>query len=247
MELAIGFTNKYYTIWKVEAEPIYYDGLLKGHNVKQYYLKNLSMDLDKAIEKAKSMGCKNLTPDSDLKGTTYREYFKESKEEKLRRLELEKSKMKLESVQFTFGKYSGKTYEEVSRFDPDYLNWAYYNGNSSVKSGIESTELWKEKERSFQENQNRKKQLIQKAKESGSIVLTIETNPDSFPPHYSETEEGIDLHFESVKISYYNGYEYALPMIKGKGKRVKGKTFKVIVDKNDTNDDRLVCLDIKKV
>jgi hypothetical protein len=52
----IGFTEVYYTLWEVGEiyeEPVFYNGLKVGVNYKQdvFYVKNLSMDLEKAKAK----------------------------------------------------------------------------------------------------------------------------------------------------------------------------------------------------
>jgi hypothetical protein len=57
----IGFTTVYYTLWEVGEpyeEPVYYNGLKIGVNVKQNvsYIQNLSMDLESAKEHEKIVG-----------------------------------------------------------------------------------------------------------------------------------------------------------------------------------------------
>ena len=68
------------------------------------------------------------------------------------------------------------------------------------------------------------------------------------------TDKDIDIYFPEVKQNYYNGWEYSIPEIKGKGKRVKNKTFKVKIDKDwicdlfecSTNNNILKVINIKK-
>ena len=40
-------------------------------------------------------------------------------------------------------------------------------------------------------------------------------------------EDGILFKFNNVKLNYYNGFEYGLPLVNGKAKRIKNKTIKI--------------------
>ena len=47
MSLAIGFTEKYYTLWSVRTDPVYIGDRLIGHDFQKSYIKNLSMDKER--------------------------------------------------------------------------------------------------------------------------------------------------------------------------------------------------------
>ena len=40
-------------------------------------------------------------------------------------------------------------------------------------------------------------------------------------------EDGILFKFNDVKLNYYNGFKYGLPLVNGKAKRIKNKTIKI--------------------
>ena len=187
------------------------------------------MDKEKAIEKAKKLGCVDLVPDPTLRGSRLITYFQETKSEKERRLKEQARKDELSRTTFTFGKYENKTYQEVSEIDSEYLHWAYNNSEAN-KVGIENTTYWKNKLAEEEKEKNALLDTIEEARKSGEIVLTILDNPDVYG--ICKTDKNIDIYFPEVKQNYYNGWEYFTPVIKGKGKRVKNKTFKVKIDKD---------------
>lgn len=251
MSLAIGFTEKYYTLWSVRTDPVYIGDRLIGHDFQKSYIKNLSMDKEKAIEKAKKLGCVDLVPDSTLRGTNLVTYFQETKSEKERRLKEQARKDELRRTTFTFGKHINKTYQEVSEIDSEYLHWAYNNSEAN-KVGIENTTYWKNKLAEEEKEKNALLDIIEEARKSGEIELTILDNPDVYG--ICRTDKDIDIYFPEVKQNYYNGWEYFTPVIKGKGKRVKNKTFKVKIDKDwicdlferSVNNNILKVINIKK-
>ena len=251
MSLAIGFTEKYYTLWSVRTDPVYIGDRLIGHDFQKSYIKNLSMDKEKAIEKAKKLGCVDLVPDPTLRGSRLITYFQETKSEKERRLKEQARKDELSRTTFTFGKYENKTYQEVSEIDSEYLHWAYNNSEAN-KVGIENTTYWKNKLAEEEKEKNALLDTIEEARKSGEIVLTILDNPDVYG--ICKTDKNIDIYFPEVKQNYYNGWEYFTPVIKGKGKRVKNKTFKVKIDKDwicdlfecSANNNILKVINIKK-
>jgi len=216
------------------------------------------MTESEAIEKAKELGCTDLKPDYELKGTSVWTGLVLTPEEKKRREEEKLAKIKedeeLKKTSFDFGKYRGETYEAISIKDKDYFLWAYDNKweDDIVIAGMDKTTLMVERARVEKEIEDKKDSLIADAKEKGEITLTILGNPRQEEHHTerfpfaSKTEEGILVFFEDVKETSYGGYDYLTPLVKGKGKRVKGKTFKIIID--PAYEGRgVLCLDIKKV
>lgn len=102
MKLMIGFANKYFTIWEV-SDP--YDRYIDKYNyythVDYTYLQNLSMDKDKAIDKAKNFGKKfgydvDLEPDHNLRGHSNRNFS----------IQMSDMKNNLEEWQFPNGFYN---------------------------------------------------------------------------------------------------------------------------------------------
>lgn len=119
MALAIGFTNKYYTLWDVSSEKNYstVNGThyLASVTYQNNYHQNLSMDLDKAIEKAKEMGVTSLEVQSDLRGVS--RSFSDTKP---------CDAPEATVTQFQYGK---EKYNEIGESsDLDYLLW-YSNDN----------------------------------------------------------------------------------------------------------------------
>ena len=210
MSLAIGFTEKYYTLWSVRTDPVYIGDRLIGHDFQKSYIKNLSMDKEKAIEKAKKLGCVDLVPDPNLRGSRLITYFQETKSEKERRIKEQARKDELSRTTFTFGKYENKTYQEVSEIDSEYLHWAYNNSEAN-KVGIENTTYWKNKLAEEEKEKNALLDTIEEARKSGEIVLTILDNPDVYG--ICKTDKNIDIYFPEVKQNYYNGWEYSIPVI----------------------------------
>lgn len=67
--LKIGFTEKYFTLWEVSEPYLKYVNEFEAYEKIDYcFIQNLSLQKDKAIEKAKSMNCETSEVDYDLKG-----------------------------------------------------------------------------------------------------------------------------------------------------------------------------------
>lgn len=256
-DLAIGFTNKMFTLWSVSSTPRYEEGRMTGHDVVKTYYKNLSMTESEAIAKAKEHGCTNLTPDHSLRGTSVWKGFVLTAEEKRRREEAkiakESADAELKKTSFTFGKYEGETYEDISINDENYFMWAYYDRSEDkvMRSGMDKTKLMKAEAKAEANRESAKADLIAQANESGQVVLTIIENPRQQAEREEEfhmasrTEEGILVFFQDVKECDYNGFEYFTPIVNGKGKRVKNKTLTVTVDPNFTGEG-ILCIGLKK-
>jgi hypothetical protein len=67
---------------------------------------------------------------------------------------------------------------------------------------------------------------------SGCHKFTIERNPsEDGCVRVNITENHfVDLYFNDVKAFFYNGYEYYLPVLDGKSKRVKGKELEYCIE-----------------
>ncbi len=107
--LTIGFATEFYTLWDVENQPTYFTdsyGSTHKTGVKTIcsYIKNVSTDLDKV-----KMLHPDLIIDENLRGKS--SSFSFTKEEDLTPHILK------------FGKYSGKTIQDVSEIDFSYILW----------------------------------------------------------------------------------------------------------------------------
>ena len=126
MSLAIGFTNKYFTLWNVSSreETVGNEDNWTTYNVTdRHFIQNLSIDEEKAIKKAKDMGCKNLIPDESLYGVSQSWSSKEVKESY--------SNPEL----FKFGRYQGTRIDEILESEIDYLLW--YLGKQSFATEMQ--------------------------------------------------------------------------------------------------------------
>lgn len=115
MSYAIGFTNKYYTLWDIsDPQPMYNGSNKIGEKVYHLFLQNLSFDLEKAQERFKEITGADEAPEADpnLKGTgrSFWSFDKYDQEEE-------------DHSTFPFGKYVGQKISECE--DVSYLEWFY--------------------------------------------------------------------------------------------------------------------------
>ena len=125
MSQAIGFANKYYTLWSIDTEPVYTTDAygkhwLTGHNTRYTYHKNISFDLDKA---------KSLYPGlevrEDLRGIT-QSWFNE----------WDSNKEDLCPQIMKFGKHLGEDINELINTDFQYLLWICENKSYSSNMDV---------------------------------------------------------------------------------------------------------------
>ena len=217
---AIGFSNKYYTLWHLEEKT---RPLGNGCNyvVTHYtYIKNISFDKETALSKYP-----NATLDESLRGKTA-SWSSQPKEV-------------WDNINcFRFGKFK---YEIIdSKADNSYLEWywdqleegdhkdyvssylkgigyeirSYSNGHQYLMS---PEALKNEKEN------NRIKNNLKEKLNRGEII--------EFIPEYNPNFDGdirigdVIYHFNEVKENWYNGFDYYLPVINGKQKRIKNKNL----------------------
>jgi hypothetical protein len=145
-----------------------------------------------------------------------------------------------------FGKYYGHDLTELVVSDFDYVLWLVENGNYSsnrlfaeklpqiVKhfSDMENEQLSKESER---------ESILSELSLIGTISFIAERNlsVNETEAYISSSYKGIPVYFifkGGYNVMSYNGFHYALPTFKGKGKRIKGVgitlTFTRIYDNN---------------
>jgi hypothetical protein len=234
MALAIGFTTKFYTLWDVSIETNYSE--TGQYDVAHFcFLRNLSFDKDKAIEKAKELGCTELEPDKELYGRN--NSFSTRRNEKIY------------NDKFQLGKYKGKLLSECD--DLDYLVWYYYNNG---RGGVDHFTLVKDRileltdeyvyvndyliTRANYEAQQRANEFEKLMKLGGELEVTVISNIKEQGGETLQIEVQldnedftrkllIDPKTQPVKWATYRGYNYALPMENGKGKRIKNKKVKL--------------------
>lgn len=226
--LAIGFTNKYYTLWDIQVTDNYNQNE-RGQITMQYttvaytYLSNLSIDLTKAQEKAKMRGCQNLEPDNDLYGRNKSWDFtkKEIVKESLENCERD------ELIMLCCANRTENTTEVRRKAVQVLLD---KNLCQKVNNIITVSEHVDKMKQYFQEKQTLLNLEIPKK-------LTIQGNP---------TNEGFissgdfTLKFANLKENYYKGIPYYLPVDKnGKSKRVKNKNIEITeytIDYSELNE-----------
>lgn len=225
----IGFANKFFTLWNV-SENLHYDSYGRSYKRIDFgFIKNISMDLDKVRELYPE-----LEYDEELRG---RKKFS-------KRIYLQ-----MPDDTFNFGKYTGCKFSEVD--DTDYMTW-YFN--------VESSEQRKEvlaivlESRGYVLHNGRYISKAEYDKEMESIEFAnkhfeeiINGNVDNtIYPERNLAYDGsiiiddITYVFPEVKESFYNGYEFYLPLLKGKAKRIKNKTIRIKKFEVIDNDERII-------
>jgi len=225
MTQAIGFANKFYTLWSIDKQPVYTIDIygkhwLAGYNTHYTYHKNISFDLERA--KVLHPG---LEIHEDLRGKTS-SWISERKEGE----DLCPHIMK-------FGKYYGKDITELLKEDFQYLIWICENmGYSS--NGKYAKNL-PEVQSHFNALEDADNKLIADRDSAFKAVVdagqfefiadrNLRVNEDYAFMYINEGDLHITFKFDPGTFSYnqYNGFAYGLPLVKGKAKRIKGKTVR---------------------
>lgn len=238
--LAIGFANKFYTLWNISTSTVTNE--LEEHEVTTYtYIKNVSLDKEKAFNsypEAKYM--------DDLKGLS-------------RSFEVVGSTKELRIDRFNFGKYKGNLISECV----DYSYMAYMLGqfteerNKQIANTLEKVGYHTEKTKynwlvwtpeEWEEElscRNANTEFINKLKNNETIEVLFERNlevgQDGNDNYFGTYNSGdITYHFPEITVNYYAGYEYGLPAINGKGKRIKNKIVEISEYDWNKNDNTIV-------
>jgi hypothetical protein len=220
---AIGFANKFFTLWSIDTEPVYTTDAygkhwLTGYNTRYTYHKNISFDL----EKAKAL-YPTLEVQEDLRGKT-NSWTAENKEDLCPQI-------------MKFGKYYGKDINELLEQDFQYLVWicenkGYSSNGKYAKNLPKVQEHFKAIEDASNKLINDRNNAFEAILNAGRFEFVAERNlkiNDGFAYIYvNEGDLCITFKFEQGTFSYneYNGFTYGLPIVKGKAKRMKGKTVK---------------------
>ncbi len=224
MTTAIGFANKFYTLWQISKET---RPLGNGHSyviVHYNYIKNISFDKEKAMA---------LYPDAiydeNLRGKTS---------------SWQTNREVWDNVDvFRFGRYIYKAIAENE--DTDYIAWYWDNVSGEHRDYVSEVlknrgyEIRKtthndgmtseylispddlEKEKINIESLNSVREIIMN---NDPLELTPTRNLDEFGEYW---DGNIYYKFENYKTLYYNDYAYGLPLKNEKAKRIKNKTIKI--------------------
>lgn len=234
---AIGFANKFFTLWSIETEPVYTTDSngkfwLTGYNTRYIYHKNISFDLDKA----KSLYPK-LEVHEDLRGKTA-SWTTENKEDLCPQI-------------MKFGKYYGEDINELLEQDFQYLIWIcenkQYTSNGDYAKNLPKVQAYfKAIEDARNKLINDRNNAFEELLNAGSYEFVAERNlkiDDEFAYIYvNEGDLCVTFKFEQGTFTRneYNGFVYGLPIVKGKAKRMKGKTIRLEFVEDKTGIYRVI-------
>jgi uncharacterized protein (DUF3820 family) len=239
MKQAIGFANKFFTLWSIETEGIFTTDSfgkqwLTGYSTKFTYHKNISVDLEKV---------KTLYPgievSEDLRGKTQSWVSKNEEQE-----DLCPQIMK-------FGKYYGFDINDLVEKDLQYIIWICEN-KGYTSNGKYANNLPKVKEyfKSIEDAENKiisdRNTAFQEILKKGFYEFIPQKNLSIHENMaYISVKEGdfyIQFIFEygSFSEQHYNGFTYGLPLVKGKAKRIKGKTIRFEIVEDNSNPFQVI-------
>ena len=219
--IAIGFANKFYTLWNIteETKPL---GNGCNYVVTHYtYIKNISFDKETALAKYP-----NATLDENLRGKTT-SWSSQPKE------------VWTNVNCFRFGKYK---YQVIDSTDINYLEWYWDqlplgDHKDYVSSYLEGLgyeiRSWDNGNQYLMSPED-----LENEKENNKIVNSLEEKLNNreiieFTPEYNPNIDGdirvgdVIYHFNEIKENWYNGFEYYLPVVNGKQKRIKNKKLAI--------------------
>ena len=224
--LRIGFSTKYFTLWDVKETTEFQriDGLnLPYQKISYCYLQNLSMNESEAKRKAIFKGVENFEIDFDLYGRNASFYHTKDLFSKI---------PSDKSYFFEFGRLKGQKIQDCNDFD--YLFW-FFNESQNIHAKARLLENGFE---DF-EGQVVHAEHAKKIKLRDLVVKEIEDKDEIEVIILSNLNSENELRFElknevffgvwnvNSKGYIYQGFEYFLPIIGGKPKRVKNKPVKV--------------------
>lgn len=221
MKKVIGFATQYYTLWDYSTEPTYVTDSYGNHhqsgiNHNYYYIKNISIDINKVTERYP-----NVPINEDLRG----------KERSFRRYQSNEDN--LSDEYFWKGKYFGVKVEDIINNDLQYCIWfakEFSNGTSeTIKNHPTYIAHFEAIERVKQEKiDNAPTVKVGDIVEIDFIRNGYNCNGETCwtEARYFDTI----LHIECDYFREIDGmYPYIMPGINGTPKRVKNKTIKVTV------------------
>jgi len=216
----IGFGGKFYTLWNYRVEDRFnVDAYGKSHLVARdtiyEYVKNVSFD----VERVKSE-YPGLTIDESLRGTTTW-----TKSEKI--------EMPLEI--FNFGRYEGHSIEKIWESDQQYVLWFLQNYDNQRTEFARTlkpiVEHFATEAKVLEELRSKFPVAVSGLNEllivSNARVCQDENDENFFyVTAVIENEEAktvIEVRINDAKMCSYHGFDYYLPVIGGKAKKLKNK------------------------
>lgn len=236
--LTIGFSEKFYTLWNVTKNDIYSTRISangeqhfkSGERVICQYIKNISFDLNKVQQKFP-----NVPINDQLRGQT-------------RSFEYNEGKKFIEYCDdvFSIGFNRGQAIEKCDELT--VLKWSFSNETSETRlenikkqmvvlgmfefNGI----MFDDQNEMYQYKSNHQKrltiekiskQILNDCVDCGKHVVEFVKNLNEYGRYY-DNENGVYIMFKDFKLMSYNGFEYGIPTINGKGKKIKGKKIELI-------------------
>lgn len=218
--LAIGFTNKYFTLWNVGGEyPVYIKNISTDENIARAKYPNLEVFMDlKGMHNRYGYKIPEIPP---FDGTFSKGKFKGTLVEGT--LNEDYMKWYVENDVYSTKEEREAIVKEVEKFG----NWKYGETGYFVRI-IPQKEL--------DEIERVTKEML-----SGTFEMFMERNLDEFGKYtyYDKFNNWYDIQFENFKEMYYAGYYYGLPVLNGKSKRVKNKTLR-LTEVEKVGDKRFV-------
>ena len=222
--LKIGFANKFYTLWDVIENITEHDNYKDVQYVCNY-IKNISFDLEAVREKY---------PDVEIWETLKGKHISFVTTPKRVYTDIET---------FRFGKYDGKRIDDVT--DIKYILW-YVNEicDEDHKMYVESVLINKYNYIKYNDcfiTVNEYNDIIEAENKQIEFINKLKNNEViEYIPTYNLSEyydngktcgtliiNNIAFVVTDVVENWYNGFPYYLPVINGKGKRIKNKTIAI--------------------
>lgn len=208
---AIGFAEKYFTLWNICKKDVQCSTYVDHQTICQY-IKNISMDEAKVHELYPGVEI-----DWNLKG--HHTFIASSVKE-------------WDNTKFLFGKYQGNKIDEST--DYDYMQWYYDAGipdeskaiieailtqNGYVKSGNRLiTDAEYNQIKAYEAEEAEQMEQVKNGE------CHFESNIDYNGYYYICPK--MRIKFPEVATNCYQGYEYYLPKLNGKAKRIKNKNVR---------------------
>ena len=204
----IGFTKEYYTLWDITTDVVWLNEYTSYNTIRYTYLRNLSKNELTAIEYARNMGATSLIPDHDLYGRN--NSFECNSEKKIDLKKLEKCE-KSDLIMICCSNNIENTKDAREKAIEILLLKGYFELFEGIMVDSDYINDIKTVYNNWVNRNNNIK-----------LSFVAEHNPNSDGILYNYLFSG------GVVQNYYNGFNYYLPNVNGKGKRVKGKTIEIL-------------------
>jgi len=240
MTLAIGFSNKYYTLWSMTTRVNQTEW---GYETRRYYSfeKNLGKDLAKIQAKypgveinEKLNGHRRTFEEFDKRVFTSNDYFKFGKYSRTRINECED----LHYLEW---------YVEQITDDPEHLNVvtkyleSFGYEISWCGKYIYLLNPVEVKRKSL--TRDKYKDIMIKLENHDSINMAPERNLDRNGEYFHKSMN-IIYKFKNFENYAYDGYFYSLPLLNGKGKRIKFKNVTITDYTYETNENGILVITV---